>query len=94
MVLEFYLIMNVAVGGTNGWFPDGQGNKPWLNQDTRKSSINASAYANSCLHGYPLDAMRSFAEAKEQWYPTWPENLDDRAMAIDYVKMWKHCDGN
>jgi len=71
---EFYLIMNVAVGGTNGWFPDGQGNKPWLNQDTH--------------------AMRSFAEAKEQWYPTWPENLDDRAMAIDYVKMWKHCDGN
>lgn len=26
----FYLIMNVAVGGTNGWFPDGAGNKPWL----------------------------------------------------------------
>lgn len=28
---NFYLIMNVAVGGTNGWFPDGAGNKPWLN---------------------------------------------------------------
>ncbi len=28
---EFYLIMNVAVGSTGGWFPDGQGNKPWLN---------------------------------------------------------------
>ncbi|KAI0771445.1 concanavalin A-like lectin/glucanase [Irpex lacteus] len=26
----FYLIMNVAVGGTNGWFPDGIGGKPWL----------------------------------------------------------------
>lgn len=26
----FYLIMNVAVGGTNGWFPDGVGDKPWL----------------------------------------------------------------
>jgi hypothetical protein len=26
----FYLILNVAVGGTNGWFPDGAGNKPWL----------------------------------------------------------------
>ncbi|KAJ6532926.1 concanavalin A-like lectin/glucanase domain-containing protein [Mycena vulgaris] len=25
----FYLIMNVAVGGTNGWFPDGT-EKPWL----------------------------------------------------------------
>ena len=29
--LDFYLIMNVAVGGTNGWFPEAQGNKPWLN---------------------------------------------------------------
>lgn len=28
---EFYIIMNVAVGGTNGYFPDGQGNKPWAN---------------------------------------------------------------
>jgi beta-glucanase (GH16 family) len=26
----FYLILNVAVGGTNGWFEDGQSNKPWL----------------------------------------------------------------
>ncbi|KAJ7737882.1 GH16 beta-1,3-glucan recognition protein [Mycena maculata] len=26
---SFYLIMNIAVGGTNGWFPDGSG-KPWL----------------------------------------------------------------
>ncbi|XP_006456469.1 hypothetical protein AGABI2DRAFT_139213 [Agaricus bisporus var. bisporus H97] len=25
----FYLILNVAVGGTNGWFPDANGNKPW-----------------------------------------------------------------
>lgn len=26
----FYLILNVAVGGTNGWFPDRSGEKPWL----------------------------------------------------------------
>lgn len=26
--------MNVAVGGTNGWFPDEVGGKPWLNGDT------------------------------------------------------------
>ncbi|KAK9467991.1 concanavalin A-like lectin/glucanase domain-containing protein [Lipomyces arxii] len=31
---DFYLILNVAVGGTNGWFADGQGdNKPWINND-------------------------------------------------------------
>ncbi|KAK7408697.1 hypothetical protein QQX98_009112 [Neonectria punicea] len=26
---KFYLILNVAVGGTQGWFPDGMGTKPW-----------------------------------------------------------------
>lgn len=31
-VLEFYLILNVAVGSTNGWFPEDQGNKPWLDR--------------------------------------------------------------
>jgi beta-glucanase (GH16 family) len=27
---EFYLILNVAVGGTNGWFADGKSGKPWV----------------------------------------------------------------
>jgi beta-glucanase (GH16 family) len=27
---QFYLILNVAVGGTNGWFQDGQSGKPWV----------------------------------------------------------------
>lgn len=31
---EFYLILNVAVGGTNGWFPDGVGGKPWVDSST------------------------------------------------------------
>jgi len=26
---NFYLILNLAVGGTNGWFQDGQAGKPW-----------------------------------------------------------------
>ncbi|KAF8911326.1 concanavalin A-like lectin/glucanase domain-containing protein [Mucidula mucida] len=26
---DFYLIINVAAGGTSGWFPDGVGDKPW-----------------------------------------------------------------
>ena len=26
----FYLILNVAVGGNNGWFPDGLQSKPWV----------------------------------------------------------------
>ncbi|KAF9042890.1 concanavalin A-like lectin/glucanase domain-containing protein [Panaeolus papilionaceus] len=27
---EFYLIMNLAAGGTSGWFPDNVGGKPWF----------------------------------------------------------------
>jgi len=27
---DFYLILNVAVGGTNGWFDDGASGKPWV----------------------------------------------------------------
>lgn len=27
---DFFLILNVAVGGRNGWFPDGAGGKPWV----------------------------------------------------------------
>ncbi|KAK7467309.1 hypothetical protein VKT23_004366 [Stygiomarasmius scandens] len=26
---KFYLILDLAVGGTSGWFPDGVGDKPW-----------------------------------------------------------------
>ncbi|KAN0096478.1 glycoside hydrolase family 16 protein [Hyaloscypha variabilis] len=29
---DFYLILNVAVGGTNGYFPDGVDSKPWGDQ--------------------------------------------------------------
>jgi len=28
---KFFLILNVAVGGTNGWFEDNVNGKPWLN---------------------------------------------------------------
>lgn len=35
---EFYLILNVAVGGTNGWFQDEQSGKPWV--DTSPTAKN------------------------------------------------------
>lgn len=39
---RFYLIINLAVGGTNGYFPDGVGGKPWTD-----ASGNAFADFNS-----------------------------------------------
>ncbi|KIM48512.1 glycoside hydrolase family 16 protein [Hebeloma cylindrosporum] len=68
---EFYLILNVAVGSTSGWFPEGQGDKPWLDR--------------------AQNPPRDFTKAIAQWYPTWPSDVEDRAMIFDYVKMWKHC---
>lgn len=35
---DFYLVFNLAVGGTNGYFPDGMGGKPW-------SDASSTAYA-------------------------------------------------
>ncbi|CEP03396.1 hypothetical protein PBRA_003156 [Plasmodiophora brassicae] len=35
---EFFMIMNVAVGGTNTYFEDGVGGKPWVNSD--QHSVN------------------------------------------------------
>jgi hypothetical protein len=32
MTVAFYLIINLAVGGTSGWFPDGKGGKPWYDE--------------------------------------------------------------
>lgn len=34
----FYLIINLAVGGTNGYFRDGVASKPWSDQSQRASS--------------------------------------------------------
>jgi len=35
---EYYLIFNLAVGGVNGYFPDGVGSKPW--SDTSSHAAN------------------------------------------------------
>jgi len=34
----FYLILDIAVGGTNGWFPDGS-EKPWLDGSRSESLL-------------------------------------------------------
>jgi hypothetical protein len=35
---NFYLILNVAVGGTIGYFRDGVANKPWKDNSSRASA--------------------------------------------------------
>ncbi|KAJ7244291.1 hypothetical protein C8J57DRAFT_1725686 [Mycena rebaudengoi] len=60
-VEAFYLTMNVAIGGTNGWFPDGP-EKPWL---------DASA-----------TAPRDFLQVKDQWYYSWPQDIERCALVM------------
>eukprot|EP00058_Branchiostoma_floridae_P025161 XP_002610651.1 hypothetical protein BRAFLDRAFT_65842 [Branchiostoma floridae] len=80
-VVMFYLIMNVATGGTNGFFMDDYVNmphpKPWANAQSRS------------------EAMASFWRARDQWLPTWNpahNNGEDAAMQVKSVKVWKFRD--
>ncbi|PFH48494.1 glycoside hydrolase family 16 protein [Amanita thiersii Skay4041] len=52
---EFYLIMNVAVGSTNGWFPNYQGDKPWIDDSSRPMADFARSYPK-WYPSWPLDA--------------------------------------
>ena len=68
--------MNVAVGGTNGFFSDSHINegypKPWSNTSPT--------------------GPKDFWSAKNNWYPTWnpyTNNGEDAAMAINYVRVTK-----
>jgi len=74
---EFYILMNVAVGGTNGFFQDswtnGNGPKPWANTSPT--------------------AFKDFYDAKDSWYPTWqPEvnNGENAAMQVKSVRVWQN----
>lgn len=35
---DFFLIINLAIGGTNGYFADGVASKPWSDQSERASA--------------------------------------------------------
>jgi len=74
----FHFIVNVAVGGTNGFIPDGAVNrggagnlqKPWNNGD-----------------GYH-SAMRKFYDNRDNWKWTWDQEGDNNAMQIDYIRVY------
>lgn len=70
---EFYLIINLAVGGTNGFFWDGlrngNGPKPWRNDSPT--------------------AFRDFWQGRSDWLPTWGLGVDDRShLQVDYVRVY------
>jgi hypothetical protein len=75
----FHFILNVAVGGTGGFIPDGAVNwsgephlqKPWNNGD---------GYENSML---------KFYNARENWKWTWDQEGENNAMQVDYIRVYQ-----
>jgi len=73
---SFYIVMNVAVGGTNGYFPDS-----WTNAGYAKPWSNLSPVA-----------PKEFALAQNLWYPTWNptvNNGESAAMKVRAVRVYK-----
>ena len=72
---EFYLILNVAVGGTGGYWPD---------------SLNHPSYPKPWSDASEM-AMRQFWDNRNLWLHTWPsgDDEDDRAMQINSIRVWK-----
>lgn len=63
----FYLIIDLAVGGTSGWFPDGVGGKPWFDKSGSEcqcySSLSYASVLIFAAHHYSCDArLRPGAE--------------------------------
>lgn len=69
---EFYIIINLAVGGTTGFFWDGlrneNGDKPWTNDSPT--------------------AFRDFWRARNDWLPTWNLADDRSHLQVDYVRVF------
>lgn len=77
--LQFHFILNVAVGGNNGFIPDGCVNrdgdsnyqKPWSNGDSY------------------IDAMLKFYNSRSNWKWTWDSEGDNAAMQVDYIRVYQ-----
>ncbi|KDR21213.1 beta-1,3-glucan-binding protein-like [Zootermopsis nevadensis] len=70
---QFYLILNLAVGGVNGYFPDNAdnpGGKPWSNNSPQAST----------------DFWNGRRQWLSSWQLGVDE--DSAAMQVDYIKVW------
>ena len=73
-LFQFHFLLNVAVGGTGGFFPDNT-----LNHD----GLYPKPWENSMLG---KEAKDSFYEARPDWQWTWDDNS---ALQVDYVRVYK-----
>eukprot|EP01084_Bolivina_argentea_P014699 27493_1 len=79
---EFFFVLNVAAGGTNGYFPTG--------------SVSSPQGLPSYTQPWPDDsqvAYQQFWASVNQWYPTWhpfENNGEAAAMKIDYIRVYEY----
>jgi hypothetical protein len=67
---DFYLILNVAVGGTNGWFPDERGDKPWINNAHTAMADFAKAqdqWYSTWPQGSEIDDRAMIIDSVKMW---------------------------
>lgn len=72
--IQFHIILNLAVGGTNGYFPD-EGNdseKPWKNASPQASTDFWNG-RNQWLPGWNLDKSK---------------NISNSALIVDSIRVW------
>lgn len=67
---RFYLIINLAVGGTNGYFPDGVGNKPWT--DTSPNAMDS--FWGAVNTWYPTWTSPFLIDSVKVWQTTGAED--------------------
>lgn len=76
---NFHFVLNVAVGGLNGFIPDGGINhggnpsfqKPWNNYDDY------------------ITAMNKFYNRVSDWKWTWDQEGENAALQIDYIRVYQ-----
>lgn len=76
---NFHFILNVAVGGTGGYIPDGAINRGG-NPDQQKPWSNSDWY---------VTAMQKFYNARNNWKWTWDQEGDNNAMQVDYIRVYQ-----
>ena len=82
---EFFFILNVAIGGTAGFFPDSCTSRPGGTvADYAKPWSDSSS-----------TAFYDFWNARDSWYPTWfpfEDNGEGAAMKIDYIRVYEYVE--
>lgn len=57
---SFYLIIDLAVGGTSGWFPDAVAGKPWYDNSGMKAMVDFASDYTNWAKTWPATDARDF----------------------------------